>query len=72
MAFWIAIIAMCLTVMAFFSGGRKLIAYVFEHVLEGAFQVLATVWKAHLCIARNLLPRMMVLPTLEKRTTKES
>jgi hypothetical protein len=71
MEIWLVIAALVLLVLVFFEAGRSMIMFVLEHAAGITMSVFGAVWRAHVCIATNLMPRMVVLPTLEKKTTKE-
>jgi hypothetical protein len=63
--------------MLFFAPTRALLAFLLGPKGPVAWFLLflwgsiGNIWKAHLCVARNFLPRNVVRPTLAKRTTKD-
>lgn len=72
--------AVILVVVLLFPPGRALIGFVLQQawkllewilgVLSGLAQAAAMeVWRAHLTILRNLMPRGAVLPTVAKKKT---
>jgi hypothetical protein len=59
-----------------FSPTRAMLAWLFgkdgpiAFVLEKIWGSMGAIYSAHVVILRNLLPRSVVQPTLDKRTTK--
>lgn len=75
------VVAVCCGIMAMFAPGRAVLGFLFNQlwavvlwlggVLAAGVQVVGlAVWRAHKTVAKNLGPRVAVLPSVGNKTTR--
>lgn len=74
--FWITIVSLLLLLLVVFPFTRKMVIWLFGPkgplaiAVGWIWAVMMHVIQAHIVVARNFLPRQMILPSLEKKSTK--
>ncbi|GIK44783.1 MAG: hypothetical protein K8L99_25660 [Anaerolineae bacterium] len=70
---WVVLVSILFLILVAFSETRKLVIWFFGSkgpvaiMIAWTWLILEHVIQAHIVVARNFLPRQMILPSLEKR-----